>query len=206
MFERRRRRLPAGDPVVDVEVVVIISSHSSRSSSASSSSARWRSANAPSRRSFSLRARMVAAEEHALAPEPHRVAHAPCLRHRVAPAYSAPAAASSAISSAHAPCQLFPLFADLDDAARRRRRLAKTLTRLTGGRWCVDLLWHLPTASSIAASRRRSPRRGRHAWRRSPLRVDRARSAAQPPPALPGAVRSDETGEIRLVFFNARAD
>ena len=103
------------------------------------------------------------------------------------------------------PAPLFPLFADLPTLPGVGATLAKTLARLTGGGRLLDLLWHLPSGlidrtatPSIVAARP-------HAMATLAVRVIEhapPRSRRQPWRVQCG----DATGEITLVFFNARSD
>ena len=103
------------------------------------------------------------------------------------------------------PSPLFPLFADLPTLPGVGATLAKTLARLTGGGRLLDLLWHLPSGlidrtatPSIVAARP-------HAMATLAVRVIEhapPRSRRQPWRVQCG----DATGEITLVFFNARSD
>jgi ATP-dependent DNA helicase RecG len=103
------------------------------------------------------------------------------------------------------PLPLFPLFASLETLPGVGAAMAKTLTRLTGGGRVVDLLWHLPTGvidrhptPSIMAVRPgamatltvRVVEHGSPRSRRQPWRV----------------LCEDASGEIVLVFFNARSE
>ncbi|MFO1146578.1 MAG: DEAD/DEAH box helicase [Rhodospirillales bacterium] len=103
------------------------------------------------------------------------------------------------------PAPLFPLFADLPTLPGVGATLGKTLARLVGGSRLLDLVWHLPTGlidrtatPSIAAARP-------HAMATLAVRVIEhgpPRSRRQPWRVL----CADATGEITLVFFNARSD
>lgn len=103
------------------------------------------------------------------------------------------------------PLPLFPLFAGLETLPGVGAAVAKALTRLTGGARIVDLLWHLPTGlidrhptPSIAAAQP-------HAMATLTVRVVEhapPRSRRQPWRVL----CADASGEIILVFFNARSE
>ncbi|MBK8212051.1 MAG: ATP-dependent DNA helicase RecG [Rhodospirillales bacterium] len=103
------------------------------------------------------------------------------------------------------PAPLFPLFSGLETLAGVGAATVKTLTRLIGGGRIVDLLWHLPTGlidrsttPSIAEARP-------HAMATLTVRVVEhgpPRSRRQPWRIL----CEDASGEIILVFFNARGD
>jgi len=103
------------------------------------------------------------------------------------------------------PAPLFPLFADVTTLPGIGATLAKALARLLGGCRLIDLLWHLPSGlvdrtrtPSIAAARPQAMatltvrviEHGPPRSRRQPWRVQ----------------CGDTTGEITLVFFNARSD
>jgi ATP-dependent DNA helicase RecG len=99
---------------------------------------------------------------------------------------------------------LFPLFAPIDTLRGVGPSLAKTLSKLAGTR-VVDLLWHLPQA---IIDRRLSPSiAGVEPRRTATLRV---RIVEHEPPRTrrrPYRILcADDSGELILVFFNARPE
>ena len=102
------------------------------------------------------------------------------------------------------PAILFPLFAPIDTLPGVGPSVAKALGKLAGGR-VVDLLWHLPQA---IIDRRLSPSIASVEPRRTAtLRVrvlehDPPRTRRRPYRIL----CADDSGELILVFFNARPE
>jgi ATP-dependent DNA helicase RecG len=102
------------------------------------------------------------------------------------------------------PAILFPLFAPIDTLPGVGPSMAKTLSKLAGPR-VVDLLWHLPQG---IIDRRLSPSIASVEPRRTAtLRVrilehDPPRTRRRPYRILCG----DDSGELILVFFNARPE
>jgi ATP-dependent DNA helicase RecG len=102
------------------------------------------------------------------------------------------------------PAILFPLFAPIDTLPGVGPSMAKTLSKLAGPR-LVDLLWHLPQG---IVDRRLSPSiAGVELRRTATLRVrilehEPPRTRRRPYRILCG----DDSGELILVFFNARPE
>ena len=102
------------------------------------------------------------------------------------------------------PAILFPLFAPIDTLPGVGPSMAKTLSKLAGAR-LVDLLWHLPQG---IVDRRLSPSIASVEPRRTAtLRVrvlehEPPRTRRRPYRILCG----DDSGELVLVFFNARPE
>ena len=99
---------------------------------------------------------------------------------------------------------LFPLFATVDSLTGIGPRLAQAIGKMAGTH-VVDLLWHLPTG---LIDRRFAPKIV-EAIPGAIATITVTIDAHQPPriPRLPYKVLcSDETGELDLVFFHARAD
>lgn len=99
---------------------------------------------------------------------------------------------------------LFPLFAPARSLPGIGPRLEKLVERLTGPK-VVDLLWHLPSGLIDRRSRPKiaEARDGEIAT----LEVNVGLHVPPRTKRLPYRVHvSDETGEMQLVFFNARAD
>jgi ATP-dependent DNA helicase RecG len=102
------------------------------------------------------------------------------------------------------PAILFPLFAPIDTLPGIGPSMAKTLSKLAGPR-VVDLLWHLPQG---IVDRRLSPSiAGVELRRTATLRVrilehEPPRTRRRPYRILCG----DDSGELILVFFNARPE
>jgi ATP-dependent DNA helicase RecG len=102
------------------------------------------------------------------------------------------------------PAILFPLFAPIDTLPGVGPSMAKTLSKLAGPR-LVDLLWHLPQG---IVDRRLSPSiAGVEPRRTATLRVrvlehEPPRTRRRPYRILCG----DDSGELILVFFNARPE
>src|SRR5512132_2776495 len=102
------------------------------------------------------------------------------------------------------PAVLFPLFAPIDTLPGVGPSMAKTLSKLAGPR-VVDLLWHLPQG---IVDRRLSPSiAGVEPRRPATLRVrvlehEPPRTRRRPYRILCG----DDSGELVLVFFNARPE
>ncbi len=110
------------------------------------------------------------------------------------------------------PAELNPLFAAITDLPGVGGKLGNLFARLLGseeggGPLVIDLLWHLPTG--VIDRRHRPPLGEARAGEIATLRVSVA--AHHPPP--PGRSRTpyriychDETGDLAIVFFNARRD
>jgi len=99
---------------------------------------------------------------------------------------------------------LFPLFAPAHTLPGIGPRLEKLLERIAGPK-VVDLLWHLPTG---LIDRRSRPKIAE--TRDGEIATMEVTVGLHVPPRikrLPYRVHvSDETGEMQLVFFNARPD
>ena len=99
---------------------------------------------------------------------------------------------------------LFPLFAPVRSLPGIGPRLEKLVERLAGGK-VVDLLWHLPSG---LIDRRSRPKIAEA--RDGEIATIEVTVGLHVPPRtkrLPYRVHvSDETGEMQLVFFNARPD
>ncbi len=99
---------------------------------------------------------------------------------------------------------LFPLFAPVTTLAGVGPRIAKAIERVAGAQ-VVDLLWHLPGG---VIDRRFSPRvADAPSGAVATMTVHVDYHAAPPNPRLPYKVHcSDDSGELDLVFFHARAE
>jgi ATP-dependent DNA helicase RecG len=103
------------------------------------------------------------------------------------------------------PACLFPLFAGLETLPGVGATMAKTLARLTGGARLIDLLWHLPTGIVDRSATPSIAQARPHAMATLAVRVVEhgpPRTRRQPWRVL----CDDGSGEIVLVFFNARSD